>query len=282
MAGSKKWNLVIDVGRCMDCNDCFLADRDEFVGNDFPPYSVAQPWAGHRWMNIMRTERGQYPLVQVAYRPTPCLHCDDAPCVSQSPAGAVYKRDDGLVIIDPVKAKGLPEIVATCPYEVIYWNDEAQVAQKCTGCAHLLDEGWVDTRCSQVCPAEAIKLLLADDAEMAAMVEREGLEVLRPELGAKPRVYYKNLYLFEKAFIAANVVFGDTDECAEGVRAVVTWGGAVVGEAVTSNYGDFYVDGLEPAREYAVTIEAPGYVPFNTTVTLDESLNLGTVTLTRV
>ena len=60
----KNWNLVIDVARCHDCNDCFLADKDEFVGNDFPPYSAAQPWHGHRWMNIKRKERGQYPLVQ--------------------------------------------------------------------------------------------------------------------------------------------------------------------------------------------------------------------------
>ena len=37
----KKWNMVIDVARCIDCNNCFLADKDEFTGNDFPPYSVA-------------------------------------------------------------------------------------------------------------------------------------------------------------------------------------------------------------------------------------------------
>lgn len=280
---AKKWNLVIDVGRCMDCNDCFLADKDEFTGNDFPPYSVAQPWSGHRWMNIMRTERGQYPLVQVAYRPTPCLHCDDAPCIEQSPAGAVYKREDGLVIIDPVKAKGHPEIVRTCPYEVIYWNEEAQVAQKCTGCAHLLDEGWTDTRCSQVCPADAIELVLADDTEMAARAAAEGLEVLRPELGAKPRVYYKNLYLFDKAFVTASLVFGDTDECAEGARVMVraAGGGAVVGEAVAGNYGDFYVDRLQPGEEYTVTVEATGYAPVVRTVRLDKSLNLGTIVLAK-
>jgi Fe-S-cluster-containing dehydrogenase component len=281
MAGIKKWNLVIDISRCMDCNDCFLADKDEFTGNDYPPYSVAQPWAGHRWMNIMRTERGQYPLVQVAYRPTPCLHCDDAPCMKDSPAGTVYKREDGLVIIDPDKAKGHPEIVATCPYDVIYWNEEAQVAQKCTGCAHLLDEGWRETRCSQVCPADAIKLVLAGDAEMAKMVQDEGLEVLRPELGAKPRVYFKNLYLFEKAFIAGNVVLGDTDECAEGATAVVKVGDNNVGEAVANNYGDFYVDKLEPGREYTVTIAAPGYGAIASAVRLDTSLNLGTMKLER-
>ncbi len=281
---SKKWNLVIDVSRCMDCNDCFLADKDEFTGNDFLPYSLAQPWSGHRWMNIMRTERGQYPLVQVAYRPTPCLHCDDAPCIKDSPKGTVYKRDDGLVIIDPVKAKGHPEIVSTCPYEVIYWNEEAQVAQKCTGCAHLLDEGWTDTRCSQVCPAGAIELILADDQAMAARAEAEGLEVLRPELGAKPRVYYRNLYLFDKAFIAASVVFGDTDECAEGAKATVretSAGSPLAGEAVASNYGDFYVDRLQTGTEYLLTVEAPGYVPESRTIKLGQSLNLGTITLVR-
>jgi Fe-S-cluster-containing dehydrogenase component len=135
----KKWNLIIDVALCHDCNNCFLADKDEFVGNDFPPYSAAQPWAGQRWMNIERKERGQYPIVQVAYLPMPCMHCDDAPCIKDSPAGTIYKREDGLIIIDPVKAKGHPEIVDTCPYGAIYWNEEAQLAQKCTGCAHLID-----------------------------------------------------------------------------------------------------------------------------------------------
>jgi Fe-S-cluster-containing dehydrogenase component len=275
----KKWNMVIDVSLCMDCNDCFLSDKDEFVGNDFLPYSVGQPWAGQRWMNIERKERGQYPLVQVAYRPTPCLHCDDAPCVKDSPAGTVYKRDDGLVIIDPVRAKGYPEIVKTCPYDVIFWNDEAQVAQKCTGCAHLLDDGWKDTRCSQICPTGAIKLVMADDAEMAGMIAAEGLEVLKPELGAKPRVYYKNLHLWTKAFIAGNVVFADTDECGEGAKATVWQAGQKVGDAVASNYGDFSVDRLEPDREYTLTLEAAGYKTATMTVNPGKSISLGTVVL---
>ncbi len=123
--------------------------------------------------------------------------------------------------------------------------------------------------------------MLADDDEMAAMVAAEGLEVLKPELGAKPRVYYKNLYLFAKAFIAANVVFGDTDECAEGAQATVTQDGKKVGEAVASNYGDFYVDGLEPGGEYTVTVEAGGYAPVTQTIKLEQSLTIGTVVLAK-
>ena len=274
----KTWHMIIDLSLCHDCNDCFLADKDEFVENDFLPYSVGQPWYGQRWMNIGRKERGQYPMVDIAYMPVPCLHCDDAPCIKDSPAGTICKREDGLVIIDPVEAKGHPEIVTTCPYDVIYWNEEAQVAQKCTGCAHLLDEGWKDTRCSQVCPTGAIKLVVAEEVEFAKRLASENLEIFKPELGAKPRVYYKNLHKWTKAFIGGTAVFGDTDECAEGVRAVVTLGGVAIGEAVSNNYGDFVVDKLE-AGEYELTLTASGYREYKTSVDLTASVSLGVIAL---
>src|SRR5450759_249381 len=130
----KKWNMVVDVALCHDCNNCFLSCKDEYVGNDFKGYSAAQPWFGQRWMNVERKERGQYPMVQVAYLPLPCQHCDNAPCLTKD--GAVYKRKDGLVLIDPKKAHGRKEILDSCPYGVIYWNDDQGIPQKCTGCAH--------------------------------------------------------------------------------------------------------------------------------------------------
>lgn len=278
----KSWHMIVDVALCIDCNNCFLADKDEFTGNDFPPYSVAQPWSGHRWMDIGRKERGQYPMVQVAYLPLPCLHCDDAPCMRDSPPGTIYKRDDGLVIIDPVAAKGHPQIVETCPWKVIYWNDEAQVAQKCTGCAHLMDEGWQETRCSQVCPAGALTLVLTDDEEMHRRVAEEELEVLDPELNARPRVYYRNLYRWTKAFIGGTAVYGDTDECAEGARATVISEGRTTGQTVTNNYGDFVIDRLEAGgREYELLLEAPGYEPVRRKLVLERSVSLGVLPLSR-
>jgi Fe-S-cluster-containing dehydrogenase component len=277
----KKWNMVIDVARCHDCNDCFLADKDEFVGNDFPPFSVAQPWSGHRWMNIERKERGQHPIVQVAFLPTPCMHCADAPCIEGSPEGTVYRQDNGLVIIDPVEARGHDEIVDTCPYGAIYWNEEKQLPQKCTGCAHLIKEGWTETRCSQVCPTDAIKLHLIEDAEMAEMAEREGLEPLHPEWGTRPRVYYKNLYRWNKAFVSASLAYKDTDECAEGAQVTVFANGSKVGEGTSNNYGEFIVDKLDPGADYEVAIEAAGYMPYTTRVRLDKSVNLGLIALER-
>ncbi len=274
----KTWHMVIDIERCHDCNDCFLADKDEFVENDFPPYSAAQPWHGHRWMNIERGERGQYPIVQTRYLPKPCQHCDAAPCLTED--GAVYKRPDGLVIIDPVKAVGRREIVDSCPYGVIYWNEEKQLAQKCTGCAHLIDAGWTETRCSQVCPTGAIRVVLAEEQEMARLAEAEDLKVYLPELSSRPRVYYKNLYRWTHAFVAGNVAFKDSDECAEGATAVVEHEGQKLGEAVVNNYGDFLIDRLEPGRTYALTVSAPGYRPETREAAVGEdSLTLETVFL---
>ncbi len=273
----KKWHMIIDIARCHDCNDCFLADKDEFVDNEFPPTAAAQPWHGHRWMNIERQERGQFPIVQVSYLPLPCMHCDEAPCLTAD--GAVYKREDGLVIIDPGKAAGRKDIIGSCPYGVIYWNEEKQLAQKCTGCAHLIDAGWKDTRCTQVCPTGAMELALADDDEMAARVTAEGLEAFRADLATRPRVYYKNLHRWTCAFVAGTVADKETDECAEGVTATVSRDGQTVGEAVTNNFGEFVIDKLQPGGEYTVTITAEGGKALTLPVSLDKSVTLGTMFL---
>ena len=81
-----------------------------------------------------------------------CAQCKNPACTKAAEDGAVYKREDGIVMIDPVKAAGQKQIVNSCPYRVIFWNQEKNVAQKCTMCAHLLDEGYKTPRCVELCP----------------------------------------------------------------------------------------------------------------------------------
>jgi NAD-dependent dihydropyrimidine dehydrogenase PreA subunit len=200
------------------------------------------------------------------------MHCDDAPCVTAD--GAVHKREDGLVIIDPVKAKGRKEIIATCPYGVIYWNEELGLPQKCTGCAHLMDDGWAETRCTQVCPTGALKLVMAEDADMAAKAASEGLEPLKVDLDTAPRVWYKNLHRWMKSFLGGTLAYKDTDDCVEGATISLLAGGAKLCETTSNNYGDFICDGLEPGT-YELSISLAGYKPLTKTVELKESLNIG-------
>jgi hypothetical protein len=55
---AKKWNLIVDIARCNNCRVCFIAVKDEHIGNDFPGYAAAQPAQGHNWLDIRRKERG--------------------------------------------------------------------------------------------------------------------------------------------------------------------------------------------------------------------------------
>jgi Fe-S-cluster-containing dehydrogenase component len=274
----KKWHMIIDVATCHDCNNCFLACKDEHVENDWEGVTLSQPWHGHRWIDIMRKERGQYPLVDVSYLPTPCMHCESAPCMKASKGGAVYRRKDGIVIIDPEKAKGQKDLVDACPYGVIWWNAENAVPQKCTFCAHLLDDGWAKPRCVHACPTGALEVVYAEDAAMKKRVKSEGLEVLKPELKTKPRVYYRNLYRYEKCFIAGSVALQDKDECADGAKVTLKKGTKALETVKANNYGDFRIDNLdEKSGKYNLVVEYPGYRKQMVSVNLKTSVNVGTI-----
>jgi Fe-S-cluster-containing dehydrogenase component len=276
-----KWNLIIDIAKCHDCNNCFLACKDEYYENDYAPYSSAQPRHGHRWIDILRKERGQYPKVDVSYLPLPCMHCDEADCIKTAEDEAIYKREDGIVIIDPLKSKGQKALVDSCPYGVIWWNEELDVPQKCTFCAHLLDDGWQEPRCVQACPTEAMEFLRIEETEAQRMIDSEKLEVWHPEYGLEPRVYYKNLYRFNKCFIAGSVALRDIDECAEGAKITLNNGtGEIIDTAVTDNYGDFKIENLkEKSGRYTLDVVYPGYRKQELSVDLEDSKDVGTIYL---
>ena len=256
---ASKWNLIVDVERCDNCRVCFLAVKDEYIGNDFPGCSAAQPAQGHNWLDIRRKERGAYPLVEARFLPVMCNHCDDAPCMKAARGDAVRKRPDGIVIIDPGKSKGQRQIVDACPYGAICWNDDQQIPQAWPFDAHLLDTGWTRTRAEQACPAHAYRTIKVEDEEMQRIRAEQGLEVLRPELGTRPRIYYKNLYLVTKCFVGGTVVkqANGVEECAAGVEVLLKQAGREVGRATTDTFGEFKIDRLEPnSRGYRLEAAA--------------------------
>ena len=181
----KKWNMIIDVAECTNCNLCTLAAMDEYVGNEWRGYSAPMPKHGHKWINILQKERGQVPMIDIAYVPTMCNHCDDAPCMKAAPKGAIKKRGDGIVLIDPKRAKGQKQLVDACPYGHIWWNEELQLPQAWTFDAHLIDQGWQQTRGQQSCPTGAMRAIKVEDAEMAEIASKQSLEVMKPELNSK-------------------------------------------------------------------------------------------------
>ena len=278
----KKWNLIVDVAKCFGCEACAVSCHDEYHGNEFPGYSASMAKHGQRWIDIRSREKGQVPMVEVAYLPVTCNHCDAAPCVKAARDGAVRKREDGIVIIDPVKAKGQRQLMAACPYGAIHWNEELELPQAWPFDAHLLDVGWKMTRGSQVCATGALRTVHAEDGEMAQIVRTEGLEVLNPEHGTKPRVYYKNLARYFKAFVGGSLAgdIGGVLECIEGARVTLVREGGTIAETRSDAFGDFRFHGIdEGSGAYAIEIADERFARHRVEFDLGASLYLGTITL---
>ena len=246
--------FVIDPAKCNGCRNCQIACKDEHCDNDWSPVALPQPDTGHFWIGVNETVHGSVPKVKVSYVVELCQHCGDAPCMKAAP-DAVYRRDDGLVIVDPEKAKGKRELVEACPYGAIFWNEEYDVPQKCTGCAHLLDEGWTVPRCVDACPHDAIRF--GDESEFAD--ELGSAEFIAPERADadRPRVYYLNL---PKRFVAGVVVDLESDEVVVGAQ--ITLENAETSELLqteTDEFGDFWFHQVDAAL-YNVYVEAEGYM----------------------
>lgn len=278
-----RYGIAIDIDKCTGCYSCFLACKDEYVGNDYLPTSIAQPEVEHNWMDIKEIEQGTGTKVKLDYIPVTCMHCDNPPCAKVAPEGAVYKRDDGVVIIDPVKAKGCKAIVNACPYNVVTWNEQEQVGQKCTMCVQMLDNGEKTVRCAESCPTGAMVFGDLDDpnSELSKLLDERAdkVEDYKPEFGTKPVVKYLNL---PKTFITGEVVLADKeDECPKGVNVTLYPAddskAAVV--TTTDTFGDFEFKGLEKNQVYTIKVELDGYQPFEATVRTFASKNVGELVL---
>jgi Fe-S-cluster-containing dehydrogenase component len=273
-----KYGMVIDVERCVGCYACWIACFDEHVGVDHKPIAAAQPESGHRWMDIKPREQGTFPKLKVTHTPLPCLMCEDAPCMKVESNGAVTRRPDGIVLIDPEKARGQKQLIRSCPYGVIYWNELLNTAQKCTFCAHLLDEGWKQPRCVEVCPTQALVFgdLEEGSSGVAARMAEPAIEELRPDWEHRTLVRYIAL---PKRLVCGEVVLADRPaEPAPGVTVSLRCDAEVL-VAATDSYGDFEFKGVKPNEEYVLQLSHPGYQARELRVSTRADVDLGAVQL---
>ncbi len=265
--------FVIDVSKCSGCYQCQFACKDEHCSNDWTPYAKPQPETGQFWGKLNEYVRGQVPKVKMSYVFVPCQHCDNAPCIDICPVeGGIYKRDDGLVIIDPKKCNGCQLCIDACPYGCVFYNASLNIAQKCTGCAHLLDRGWPiqQPRCVNNCHREAIKF--GEEDELSDLIAKA--EVLHPEYGTKPRVYYIGL---PKRFIAGTVYDPDADEVVIGASCTLTGEGSEL-TTTTDEFGDFWFEDLKVGT-FSLKIEKDSKSKTITSISTEKDVSLGDMPL---
>jgi tetrathionate reductase subunit B len=262
--------FVVDVAKCNGCHNCQISCKDEHCGNDWTPYAKPQPDTGQFWCKVDEYIRGTVPKVKIAYVSQMCMHCVDAPCIESCPVtDGIYRRPDGLVIIDPKKCTGCKRCVNDCPYGAIYFNEDLNIAQKCTGCAHLLDKGWKEPRCVDACMVGA--LTFGEESELKDLIAQA--EILHPEYGLQPSVFYLNL---PKRFIAGTVYDPEAKEVVIG--ATCTLSGDGTGTAQTDGFGDFWFEGLKVGT-FSLKIEGGGKSTTISSISTEKDVNLGDIPL---
>ena len=258
----KKPGIVVNSARCMACYACFMACKDEHCGWD-TALSKAQPELGQYWMNIVEWERGDNPRhVKTATVPTPCNHCDNPACMAAAKDGAVYKREDGIVIIDPEKAVGQKAIADACPLKAVFWNEALQLPQKCTMCAELLDDPdypGFEPRCVEACPNQALVFgdLADPDSNVSKLI---AANKVTPVKGLTGSVVHLNV---PRKFLAGTVAYPkELEEVCIGAAVKITC--AETGESfetVTNWAGDYEFEDLPEEKTWKVEITYPGFKP---------------------
>lgn len=280
----KKWNLIIDVEKGVDFINAVLSAKDEYVGNEHTGYSAPVALESSDIVTLERKVRGETPIVDAVNVLRMCNHCDDGPCMKVG-GDAVRKRDDGIVIIDPEKAKGRRDIVDACPHDAIVWNEELQLPQSWIFDAHLLDQGWEKPRCVSACASGGIEAVKVTDDEMRQRVEDEQLEVLNPEFDTKPRIYYRNLYRYNTLLVGGTVVSvtGSREDCVAGATVALVSEGSADIVVKTDPFGEFRFERLSPDTDLCkIHIRHDDFATKVISVEIEDSCNVGVVQLDRL
>lgn len=198
-AAQPRWAKVIDQTRCIGCHACTTACKSE----NLVPVGVTRTYVKH-------VDVGVWPEARRAHQVTRCNQCAHAPCVTACPTSAMFKRPDGIVDFDKSICIGCKACMAACPYDAIFINPEDHSAEKCNFCAHRIDSG-LEPACVVVCPVEAI--LVGDmndtDSRVAHYVNREPVQVRRPEKETLPKLFYKGAHQATLDPLAARRPDGD-------------------------------------------------------------------------
>ena len=202
----KKWNMIIDVAECTNCNLCTLATMDEYVGNDWPGYAAPMPKHGHKWINILQKERGQaaddrcrlcadhvQPLRRRALHRRRHGRRDHASATTAS-CSSIRSRPRArrssskpvpMVTSGGTRSCGLPQLGLRCASHRSGLAADARAAivpdrARCARSSSRMTRwsAWRATKASRRCS---------------------------PSSARRPRVYYRNLWRYSKCFIGGSV-----------------------------------------------------------------------------
>ncbi len=223
-----KWEMIIDLDRCIGCSACVAACYAE---NNIPVVGKDRANVG-REMSWLRIERyfetnKQTGQLETYYTPQMCQQCDNAGCEPVCPVYATYQNPDGLNAMIYNRCVGTRYCSNNCVYKQRRFNwrnykfpeplnmqlnpavsvRSKGVMEKCTFCHHRIKEikdlakdkgrnvidGEIQTACQQSCPTDAISFgnILDKNSKTRQIKENSKRNYKQlPELNFQPAITY--------------------------------------------------------------------------------------------
>jgi molybdopterin-containing oxidoreductase family iron-sulfur binding subunit len=208
----RQWGMVIDLRRCDGCQSQGTAPKCTLACIE--GHLAPEPM---EWIQVFEAD---LPGGGTQFLPSPCMQCQNPPCVNVCPVAATYSTPEGVVQIDQQRCIGCRMCMAACPYDRRFFNwgtapipPEAFLADhsadhqvpaktgtvmKCDFCVEMVRGGTLPM-CVQACPQGAIYYGDLEEDIATNGTEMVGFRgylssnnTFRPkeDLGTHPRVYY--------------------------------------------------------------------------------------------
>ena len=207
-----RWGMFIDMTKCADgCTDCMQAchTTHNVPQVDIPKEEMKWVWK-QDYHQVFPSKTHEFASEKLNGKGvlTICNHCAEPPCVKVCPTQATFQRKDGIVEMDFHRCIGCRFCMAGCPYGArsFNWRDprlylksfsreyptrEPGVVEKCNFCAERVGTDR-QPACVETCPEKALVFgdLNDPDSEIRMHLRKRITRTRKPELGARPSVFY--------------------------------------------------------------------------------------------
>lgn len=207
------WSMGIDIDKCIGCGRCAAACRAEnsvpegFYRTWIERYVITNDGTVH----VDSPSGGEFGFpdtydpedVRKAFHvPKLCNQCTASACTQVCPVGATFESPEGVTLVDYDYCVGCSYCVQACPYGCRFMSPVRETADKCTLCYHRITKGLLPA-CVEACPNGA--RIFGDMNELSKPIEEavhpefhefmstHNVQVLKPHLGTRPKVFYNNL-----------------------------------------------------------------------------------------
>lgn len=223
----KKWAMVIDMRKCLEqqekgkCNQCMAACHREHNVPDFGDnIKEEMKWIWQEsYDHVFPSQHNEFISEDVKEKPfiALCNHCENPPCCRVCPTKSTWRREDGVVMMDPHRCIGCRFCMAACPFgsRSFNWGDPRKapkelnpdfptnmnyptrtkgVVEKCNFCDERLGVGKIPA-CVETCQNINVHALIFGDlndpgSEIRKLLHSRYSIRRKTELGTEPKVYY--------------------------------------------------------------------------------------------